>query len=108
MSVIQLLIADIESECCTYVNYVMCRSADFVCNIFQSKGSLLNTNTIDAFKNSDKKKLLQPLTEKVCIILLTITSFEFHRVRIIAWTILNFVLYFCFCVCVCLFFVVVS
>ena len=33
----------------------------------QSEGYLLNTNTIDTFKNIDKKKILETLSKKVHI-----------------------------------------
>ena len=42
------------------------RTTDGSCNTFELEGSLLNTNTIDAFKTNDKKAILESLSDKVC------------------------------------------
>ena len=37
-------------------------------NSYECKGILLNTNTIDAFKNADKKEIVESLSKKVRVV----------------------------------------
>lgn len=39
-----------------------------ISNTYPSEGTLLNTNTIDAFKNSDKKNILETISKKVKLV----------------------------------------
>ena len=45
--------------------FFLCSNKDFLSYGYPSSGQILNTNTIDSFKNFDKKKLLESLCSEV-------------------------------------------